>query len=225
MSYINEALRKAQRERDAADYKARGILSERGKKSDFTVMRWLFISLTVVILLALALYSWLDFKGKTPQPVSKMRGFPATSGIESMKSANDFYGKARFFHKNGNLSDAKLYYQKALILDPEYVSALNNLGVIYIQEGNYLAGEKSLEEAIRLKPSYADSYYNLACLYALMGKEILGLEYLKKAASLHGSVIEWAKKDKDLEKVRKLSGFKEIIKDGQLVTPVGIFEK
>jgi len=85
-------------------------------------------------------------------------------------------------------------------------------------------GKKSLEEAIRLKPSYADSYYNLACLYALMGKEILGLEYLKKAASLHGSVIEWAKKDKDLEKVRKLSGFKEIIKDGQLVTPVGIFE-
>ncbi len=225
MSYINEALRKAQRERDAADYKARGILSERGKKSDFTLIRWLFISLALVILLALVLYSWLDFKGKNPQPVSKISGFPSASDIESMKSANDFYGKARFFHKNGNLTDAKLYYQKTLMLDPEYVSALNNLGVIYMQEGNYLAGEKSLKEAIRLKPAYADSYYNLACLYALKGNEIKGLDYLKKAASLNRSVIEWAKKDKDLEKLRKLSGFNEIIKDDQLVTPAGIVEK
>lgn len=225
MSYINEALRKAQRERDAADYVARGILSSTGKKAGFTLRGWLYISLAVIILFALALYLWLGFNDKTLRSTSTIGELPVATTTDSVKSANDFYDKARLFHKNGNLSNAKLYYQKALMLDPEHVSALNNLGVLYIQEGDYQAGEKSLAEAIRVRPVYADSYYNLACLYALKGNEIKGLEHLKKAASLDKSVLEWARRDKDLEKIRRLQGFNDIIEDGQLVTPRDVFEK
>jgi tetratricopeptide (TPR) repeat protein len=124
MSYINEALRRAQREKDAGNYKNRGILSKTGRKSGFMSGRWIWIGPAFLILLAFALYSWLDFRGKTSQPVSKIKEFPATPFIESMTSANDFYEKARFFHKNGRLSDARAYYQKALMLDPELVPAL-----------------------------------------------------------------------------------------------------
>ncbi len=225
MSYINEALRRAQGEKDAGNFKNKGILSETGRKPVFMSGRWLWISPALLILLAFALYSWLDFRGKTSQPVSEIKESTATPFIESMTSANDFYEKARFFHKSGRLSDARVCYQKALMLDPEHVPALNNIGVIYIQEGNYSAGKKSLENAVRLKPAYADPYYNLACLYALKGQEMEGLENLKKAVFLNKSVKEWAKKDKDLGKIRELPGFKEIIGDGELSIPGNSAEK
>jgi len=225
MSYINEALRRAQREKDAGNYKKRGILSKTGRKSVFMSGRWIGVGIAFLILLAFALYSWLDFKGETFQPVSKIKESPATPLIEPITSANDCYEKARFFHKNGRLSDARVYYQKALMLDPEHVSALNNIGVIYIQEGNYSAGKQSLENAVRLKPAYADPYYNLACLYALKGQEMEGLENLKKAAFLDKSVKEWARKDKDLGKIRELPGFKDIVGDGEVAMPGHSAEK
>ena len=225
MSYINEALRRAQREKDAGNYKKRGILSKTGRKSFFMSGRWIWVGPAFLIFLAFALYSWLDFRCERSQPVSKIKESPVAPSKESITSAHDCYEKARFFHKNGRLSDARVYYQKALMLDPEHAPALNNIGVIYIQEGNYSAGKKSLENAVRLKPAYADPYYNLACLYALKGQEMEGLENLKKAAFLDKSVKEWAKKDKDLGKIRELPGFKEIIGDGEVAMPGHSSEK
>ena len=88
---------------------------------------------------------------------------------------------------------------------------LNNLGVIYIQEGKYSEARNSLENAIRLKPEYIDPYYNSACLYALKGEVRKSLNNLKQAISLDKSVREWARKDRDLQNLRGVPEFEEMV--------------
>lgn len=121
------------------------------------------------------------------------------------------YDRARQFHKKGRLEEARRLYEETLRLDPGYVDALNNLGVIFIRKKDYVAAQRSLEKAVRLKPRYAEPFYNLACLNAIRGEIKLALAQLKKAVSLDPTVRDWARKDTDLENLRHLPEFKELI--------------
>jgi Tfp pilus assembly protein PilF len=96
-------------------------------------------------------------------------------------------------------------------LDPRYVDALNNLGVIYIRDKEYMAAQRNFEKAARLKPDYVDAHYNLACLHAIKGEATQSLAHLKRAVSLDNSARDWAQKDTDLENLRGLPEFEAII--------------
>jgi tetratricopeptide (TPR) repeat protein len=248
MSHINEALRKAQKDRDARSLEYTGILSSRKEeKRTFWRRALLWSSLLLIfILLAFTSYSWWDSRGKkglapadnkalaTRPPLPKSPGRAKTSRPETAERAKDspqktalsakgsdqnavsgakaFYEKAMRFHKRGRLQDAKRFYQEALRLEPSYVDALNNLGVLYIRDKDYTAARRSFEKAIQLQPGYVDSYYNLACLYAIEGDERQSLDHLKKAALLDRAAKDWARKDTDLENLRGLPEFEEIVK-------------
>ena len=210
MSYIHEALQKAQKEKDARFPKYKRILSgPKGKQGIFFTRTLLLVSL-FVILLAFTIYSWFDFKNGKTISAPKNQKTEVSYKAEASADVRDFYERARYFHKIGRLQEAHRLYKQALIVDPGNVSVLNNLGVIYIQERNYLKARDNLESAIRLKPEYVDPYYNLACLYALRGKAMKSLQNLKKAVSLDESVREWARRDIDLQNLRGLPEFEEI---------------
>ncbi len=214
MSYIREALLKAQKEKDARYPRYQRFFPSPRRTAGTFSLRPLWLISLFVIVLGLALYSWFDSGNKgvisSPEdPNSEVRPIREIS-----VNAKDCYDRARHFHKMSRLEEARGLYQKALLLDPGHVSALNNLGVIYIQEGNYLAAQESLEGAIRQEPEYVDPYYNLACLYALKGERMKGLAQLRKAASLEKSVMDWAREDRDLQNLRGMPAFEEIIKGG-----------
>jgi tetratricopeptide (TPR) repeat protein len=247
MSHINEALRKAQKDRDAHALKYTGILSPGKEKKRIFWRRVLFWGalFLILILLVFSSYTWWDSRGKQIVSPSDKRALakrppPAKSArrtktsqpkrIESPRgssqkaagnergskqkvasSARAFYEKAMRFHKRDRLQDAKRFYQEALRLDPDYVDALNNLGVIYIRDKDYTSAQKSFERAVRLRPEYVDAHYNLACLYAIKGEVTQSLAHLKKAVSLDPSARDWARKDTDLENLRGLSEFEAII--------------
>ncbi len=257
MSHINEALRKAQKDRDAHSLKYTGILSS-GKEEKRTFWRRALFwggLLVIFVLLAFTSYSWWDSRGKeimTPSDKKALAKRPQAGRTATVKpsprkpsgssktsqprtvvspkrspqkadvnargsqqkaasSAKAFYEKATRFHKRGRLRDAKRFYQEALRLDPGYVDALNNLGVIYIRDKEYTAAQRSFERAVRLKPGYVDAHYNLACLYAIQGEVTQSLAHLKRAVSLDRSARDWARKDTDLENLRGLSEFEAII--------------
>jgi len=212
MSYINEALKKAQKERDSHYIGYSGLLAASKKKRRSFGGKLFRFSLLVllVILLVFAAYSWLDRSDSRTQETTEDTN---TANIVKTKSTADekaFYDKAKGFYKNGDLQEAKRLYQEALGVDPGFVDALNDLGVIYIQEKDFTAAKSSLEKAARLKPGHVDPYYNLACLHAIKGESRQGLDYLKKAVSLEHSVRDWARKDSDLENLRALPEFEEI---------------
>ncbi len=91
--------------------------------------------------------------------------------------------------------------------DPGHAAALNNLGVLHLRAGDFAAAAGRFQSAVRLNPRAADPYYNLACLHALQGELARGLAFLQRAAELEPAVIEWSRKDPDLERLRGLPGF------------------
>ena len=217
MSYIHEALKKAQKKRDDHYQRYGGILSARENKTmSLSGKRVLWISLVVFIIsLAFVSYSWLDFGAKQIPATSKDRYERPKVAPQPpvIMDARELYERARRYQKNGFLPDARRLYQEVLKVDPGYVEALNNLGVIFIYEKNFKGAQISFEKVIRLDPAYVDSFYNLACLYAIKGKIRQGLAYLKKAISLDQVVKEWARTDTDLKTLRKAPEFEEMIRD------------
>ena len=214
MSYINQALKKAQTERDDRYEKYGGIISSRSKRSGRAKKLILLIVVSLVILfLAFVSYSWLDFKGPQVETntVPKPKAPVQLPAHEKTANAEELYQRGREHHKSGRLNKARTWYQKALIADPGFVVALNNLGVLLIKDENYPAARGRFEKAIRLKPGYVDPYYNLACLFALTDQPEQALRYLKRAVSIDPQVKEWAKKDTDLENLHNLAGFKGIV--------------
>lgn len=259
MSFIHEALKKAQKEKDARYREYHGIASKPGSKPRFFSGKALWLTSFLLISLAFAAYLWLPSKRIQPQirepampeaaqqspphpaPSSQgervrpalarqkfdnaqreyNRSGPEVRGEsykllskppEGVANAAGLYEKARLFQKSGRLQEAKRVYEETLSLDPDYVDALNNLGVIHIYDKNYPAAQALFEKTIRLKSDYVDSYYNLACLHALNGEVSQSLVHLKKAVSLNQSVKDWAQRDTDLQNLRSVPEFEEIIR-------------
>lgn len=256
MSYINEALKKAQKEKDALFLKYSGILSSRRKEREVFKSRvlWGILALLSAIFLAFGAYSWLntpeqrvsasvsklDDRDQSSQIVtsrmrtqgnrstaSTSRGKAQDQGVaktveperpvepsqpQTTGDAQTLYERAERFRQQGRLKDAKRFYEETLKLDPRHVDALNNLGVVYLQDKDYSAAQRQFEAIIRIEPDDADPYYNLACLHAVKGEQRQGLAYLKKAISLNPLVRTWARTDSDLDNLRSTPDFKEIIR-------------
>ena len=214
MSYIHQALKKAQVERDDRYGKYGGIISSRSKKSGLGKKSILLIIVSLAILfLAFMSYSWLDFSGPQVETnfVPKKRGPVQRPVHEKTSDAMELYERGKEDHKGGRLNRARMWYEKALIADPGCVVALNNLGVLLIKDENYPAARSRFEKAIRLKPGYVDPYYNLVCLFALTDRPEQALRYLKRAVAIHPEVKTWALEDADLEKLRNQPGFGKIV--------------
>ena len=214
MSYINEALKKAQKERDARSGQYSSFLGGRSGQNRLSGDRVIRYSLTLLILILLVLlsYSWLDLPDRSDGSTPPRDGAEAPFQERPIAPGpKELYERAGNLYKSGHVPEAKKLYEDLLDLDPGYVDALNNLGIIYIQNRDYLEAERNLEKAVRLRPRDAVPYYNLACLHTIRGDREKGLFYLKKAISLNSEVKGWAGNDSDLANLRDLPGFKDII--------------
>ena len=230
MSYIHEALKKAQVERDLGKESYGGITTPQRKKRLFIhkkAILWAIFGF--MFLLAFAAYSWWDSKDKRRDaaPTHDRRANPSRSAsagkpvptppVSDLRSKNrenarNLYKKARALHREGRLPEAGAGYKKVIAMDPGHVQALNNLGVLHLHEKNYPAAERCFVKANRLKPDYVDPCYNLACVFAAAGQPDRGLLYLRKAIAMDPGVREWARKDSDLDPLRSLSLFQEMVR-------------
>jgi tetratricopeptide (TPR) repeat protein len=213
MSFINEALKKAQKDRDTHYLKYRGFLAAKGKGGGpFGGKTFLYsLSSLLFILLVFITYSWLNSSNGRVRSTTDSKAPALTTQEVSITDPKSNYDKARQYYRIGRLEDAKKLYEEILRLDPGYVNALNNLSVIYMHDKEYPVARNYLEKAIRLKPGYVDPYYNMACLHAIKGDLKESMIYLEKAVFLEPSVKDWAQKDTDLANLRQLPEFKEMI--------------
>ena len=215
MSYIHEALKKAQEERDAFYIMHNRGMSGLGEGSGFFHHRTVFwfVPVFILIILAFAAYPW--FKSQNLQSTVTSYNHEKIPSqdlrTEPLVDIKDIYVRARLLQKQGNLDEAGRLYREILGIEPGYVDALNNLAVICIRKKDFKGARSNLEKAIRFRPGYVDSYYNLACVSAIQGEASRSIIYLKKAISLDRSVRQWAMVDDDLKSVRRLPGFKELI--------------
>jgi tetratricopeptide (TPR) repeat protein len=274
MSYIHEALKKAQREKEFLASKCAAIWPRKPNRP-FFLGRERFISACIIILaVGFSGYTWVQsidslpegtknepsvYRGainappalpsalphrptkKSPGPNLGASQFPAASVPKKTAPSNNLsaggeiqaapvkegaplgkrpfagdgkslYRDAVALQKKGKFQEAVYLYKRALKQSPDLVSALNNLGAIYIQQNNFVEARKVLEKAIRTDTNYVDPYYNLACLHAQQKDIGRSLFYLKKAVSVDKSARLWAKTDEDLKNLRGHVEYENIIR-------------
>lgn len=243
MSYIHKALKKAQIERDRGQKSYGGVVvfgRKTASGSPRKIMMWFGIGL--MVLLAFAGYSWWDSRDAKDRgqgaggraQSAESRGQRAEVGgkktenrsqktedrqlevkSDGLGSAEGLFEKARRSHGLGQLETAQVLYQKVIETDPGHLKALNNLGVLSLQQENYESARKYFEKASHLNPRYVDPYYNLACVFTATGDTDRAVRYLKKAAALDSRVIQWAQKDPDLDPLKQQPVFLELTKEKQ----------
>jgi tetratricopeptide (TPR) repeat protein len=222
MSYIHEALKKAQKERDALSVKYSAIMAALPKRENplSGKMVWAPLFLLALVFLVFVVYSQVNVLSSpvAPKPDAEPRKpAPQAPGVQE-RSAKEVYDEARRFHHMGRLEEAARLYAETLRSDPGHVEALNNLGVICLQRKDLASAQENFLKAIRLRPQSADPHYNLACLYAIKGELGLGMAHLKKAAAIEGSAKVWARQDRDLENLRRLPEFEVFMGEGDVST-------
>jgi len=94
----------------------------------------------------------------------------------------------------GNLAEAKLWYQKAITLDPTFAVAYNDLGVVYEAEGQIDKAEENYLQAIKIDPAYLSAYSNIAFLYEAKRDLTKAEFYWDKRATLGSLDDPWTQK-------------------------------
>lgn len=121
------------------------------------------------------------------------------------------YERALKKHREGRLKEAETLYQEVVKTDPRHVSALNNLGVIWMNRKMYKQAVESFSKALKVRYDYADAHYNLACLYARKNDKKQSLFYLKNAIDLNPEVRQWALQDHDFKMLADLPEFNQLV--------------
>jgi tetratricopeptide (TPR) repeat protein len=215
MSYINDALRKAQLDKDSRYRRYSDIVIATESRINPIRKKRLFIFAAVAVIVAAGALYVYDRSGfirmPAPKPV-KAAVAPTVKPARPVPDINALYGTALELQKKGQSSEAERIYLQMLILKPSHSGALNNLGVIYMQEDKMVDALAMLHRAVAVDEVSADPYYNLACIHARLKDFLLSLEYLKKAIAINPMVKTWAKEDPDLKNLKRLPEFKKVTK-------------
>ena len=243
MSYINEALRKVQKEKESRYIAYEHIVSADGKKLE-QPKRWLsLMGISIVFFFAagiIVLLYWSEDKkmpviqrisappvvasavvaGHKPEGNTKVELKPQKTTAQVRIKQETAKSKALFAQaldrqREGKLEEAKILYRKVVKFDQYNVKAFNNLGVIYMNEKNYKRAIMRFHDAIKIKSDYPDAHYNLACLYAQKNDVSRSLFYLNNAIRFNPEVRKWAKNDGDLQALANLPEFKKLLEKQQ----------
>ncbi|KRG70319.1 hypothetical protein ABB27_05095 [Stenotrophomonas terrae] len=89
---------------------------------------------------------------------------------------NDSRALAHFYNNRGaeqlaahDYASARAYFETALRMDPRFVPAWSNLGVLESRENDVGAASRDLETALSINPSHAPALHNATKLYQRMG--------------------------------------------------------
>jgi len=214
MSLINDALAKAQAEKDKR-YLPFDTLLQIGPTTGKGRLKYPQILLAAIILTMIAAGAllWLgQFGGGKPQTTSgaltKSAAPPAA--VPPSVEVTRIYMDALNHQRNGEYAIAEVLYRQVIAKEPNHPYALNNLGVLQMLQKMPDKAEQLFQQAVALKGDYVHPYYNLACVYAQQNKAEASLAHLRKALALKPDMQEWARKDQDLRNLWEHPAFKKL---------------
>ena len=135
-----------------------------------------------------------------------------TRAIEAGPTNMRPYTKRGYYRfTQGDYEGARQDYETALAKDPSYTITYNNYVVLLFSQKKYAEGLALLERAQQVRPDMEYTCYNYACYYAIHGQPELALDWLAKAFRAMPALQQDAKTDPDLENLRGLERFKELM--------------
>jgi tetratricopeptide (TPR) repeat protein len=85
----------------------------------------------------------------------------------------------------GDLPEAKIAYETAIKIDPNFVIGYYNLGMVCKAMGLFSEAIDAYNNAINLNPDYAEAYQNLGVVLLKIGDVENSLEAFEYAICLH----------------------------------------
>ncbi|MDP2905933.1 MAG: tetratricopeptide repeat protein [Candidatus Omnitrophota bacterium] len=113
---------------------------------------------------------------------------------ELQKDARQYHAEGLEFQNNGELDSAMALYQKAVVLDPFYAVAYNDLGILYEANGLPQRAEESYIKAMNIDPQLLSAYSNLAMLYESRRDLRQAAYYWQKRAEMGLANDPWTQK-------------------------------
>jgi tetratricopeptide (TPR) repeat protein len=105
-------------------------------------------------------------------------------------TVEEHFQQGNEYAQNGEFDKAIAEYEAVLDKEPDNVSALSNLGVVYYNTGELDKAISQYEKAIDLSPEDADIHSNLAAAYVQREQLDKALELYLAAIELNPELIE-----------------------------------
>lgn len=106
------------------------------------------------------------------------------------------------------------FYETVLRRAPGYIDVIEILGGLYTRTGRIADGLRMDRKLVRIQPHNATAHYNLACSLALSDRKADAIRALRRAIELGYRDHEWMTQDPDLEALKGVSAFDNLL--GQL---------
>ncbi|MGB9029539.1 MAG: tetratricopeptide repeat protein [Acidobacteriaceae bacterium] len=94
------------------------------------------------------------------------------------------------WHHLSAVDQARMNYEKALSLRPNFPEALNNLGAVYFSHKNYSRAIRLYRRALQLSPDSAVTSVNLGTAWFAEGKSDRGLQAYRSALAMDSDVFD-----------------------------------
>lgn len=102
----------------------------------------------------------------------------------------DIFNEAVEEAKNGRFEVAKGLYLSVLEEKPDYIEAINNLGVIAMKQGNLKEALSSFRKCLAVKKDYSKAYNNIGLVLMAQDDTKGAEEYFKKSIEIDKDKIE-----------------------------------
>lgn len=226
MSYINDALKKAQQDKDDRYSRFAGSIARSPEHPARAKIKWAAGLLGMLAMAAVLTWTAVDhglfspLTGKKGPPMQTGSDPPAAAppAVEprsapamAVPDTRTLYQEALAAQRDGKEAAAEWLYRRVLAVDGRHVEAMNNLGVLYLAQGKQDRALEMFGQAILLKADYAEPHYNLSCLFARRKNTAESLRHLESAIALDRNVIHWAAEDGDLKEITASEAFRKLV--------------
>lgn len=86
---------------------------------------------------------------------------------------------------NGELAEARTYYDRAILIEPEYAEAWNRRATLFLTEENWSEALRDLNETLRLEPRHFGAWSGLGMIFESIGAEEQALEAYREALAIY----------------------------------------
>ncbi|MDD5069228.1 MAG: tetratricopeptide repeat protein [Candidatus Omnitrophica bacterium] len=144
-------------------------------------------------------------------PLTFIHGEPAVK-VDVFKQQSRAYRQEGYkLQSRGDLQGALPFYQKAMEMDPSYVEAINDVGVVLEALGNQEGALNMYKQVLEVDSNYLPAYTNLAFLYEKRGDIKNATYYWKKRYQLGKAGDYWTEVSR--QHLLKLGTYPEVRKD------------
>ncbi len=114
----------------------------------------------------------------------------ASSDLKKDKIVETFFNAGNIFRTLGKLDKAIEFYNKCLLLNPEYTNAYYNMGLIFKNQGKLNNSVEAFKKCVLYKPDFVEAYNNLGIILKNKDEYEKSIEAFRKCIELKPDYIE-----------------------------------